>query len=326
MADILTGRADFSAFEYPEFVEAYNASASSPWLHSEVQMTKDIFDWNNALTDADKSLIGGILRGFTLAELHIGDYWADIVARVFRKPEIVFLARLFSYQESVHAFAYQHLDSCLGLDSYEAFLQDETSQTKIDFIVSNISSQKSLALSLAVFSGFCEGVSLFGSFAILLAYCRTGVMPGLRQIISWSCIDENAHSEAGIRLFNLLVSEKPELRPAQADVHAAAGELARNEMAFLQNAFKHIDSSNCPITLNEALAFVQHRTNLKLKAMGYSPLFAFDDRDCADLCEWFYAETKGTVLQDFFAQAKNGGAYTAKLDIHFDSIDYSVFA
>ena len=110
-SSVLESRANFGAYDYPEFVQAYEASASAPWLHTEVNMSKDVYDWQNSLTEAGRKLIGGVLRGFTLAEVHISDYWADIVANSFRKPEIVFLARLFSYQETVHSFAYQHLDA-----------------------------------------------------------------------------------------------------------------------------------------------------------------------------------------------------------------------
>jgi ribonucleoside-diphosphate reductase beta chain len=81
------------------------------------------------------------------------------------------MARVFADFESIHAEAYARLNEELGLDDFEAFMEDEASKAKIDRLLEtpgdNIAEQ---ALSLAIFSAFTEGVNLFSSFAILMSF------------------------------------------------------------------------------------------------------------------------------------------------------------
>ena len=87
-------------------------------------MGTDVTDWQEA-TQEEKSVIGGILRGFTQLELHVACYWGDVVTQYFPKHEVQAMARAFSCSEAVHAAAYSHLSDTLGLDDFEAFLGDQ---------------------------------------------------------------------------------------------------------------------------------------------------------------------------------------------------------
>jgi ribonucleotide reductase beta subunit family protein with ferritin-like domain len=176
-----------SGYEYPEFFEYYQSAVASVWRPEEVAMASDVNDWHHNLSQSERDLIAGVLRGFTVAEMGISEYWGDTVCKLFRKPEILSMARAFSFFEQIHAQAYNHLSDTLGINEFEAFLSDPTAQRKVERFFTSCSSEK---VSLAVFSGAGEGVSLFASFAILLAFNKTGRMKGLAQIISWSQSDE----------------------------------------------------------------------------------------------------------------------------------------
>lgn len=174
-------------FDYPEFFDYFKNAVASVWRPEEVPMGSDVNDWQHNLTQSERELIGGVLRGFTVMEMGISEYWGDVVCRKFPKPEVLAMARAFSLFEQIHAQAYNHLSDTLGINEFEAFLSDPTAQQKVERFFTECSSEK---VSLAVFSGAGEGVSLFASFSILLAFNKTGRMKGLAQIISWSVRDE----------------------------------------------------------------------------------------------------------------------------------------
>lgn len=176
-----------SGYEYPEFFEYFQSAVGSVWRPEEVAMASDVNDWNHNLSQSERDLIAGVLRGFTVAEMGISEYWGDTVTKLFKKPEILSMARAFSFFEQIHAQAYNHLSDTLGINEFEAFLSDPAAQKKVEKFFTSCSSEK---VSLATFSGCAEGVSLFASFAILLAFNKTGRMKGLAQIISWSQNDE----------------------------------------------------------------------------------------------------------------------------------------
>ena len=292
-------------FEFPQFFETYQKAQSSQWRPQEVSFESDIRDWQNASQD-EREIIGGILRGFTQLECHVSDYWAN-VPNWFPKHEIAAVARAFALSEIVHAEAYNLLSDTLGLDEFEAFLGDPIAQQKIGYFLEN----RGIKESLAVFSGAGEGVSLFSSFAVLLSLNLTGRFKGIAQIISWSALDEQQHSDTGIALFRQLIEEDP-LTPGEAAMIGAGFKaVLRNEEAFLDQIFKN--RSLGTITLYDAKQYLRWRANERLTELGASiPLFHVDNEAADRIKSWFHPLMAGATSTDFFAQKADGANYVSK--------------
>lgn len=292
-------------FEFPEFFEAYHKAQSSQWRPQEVSFESDIRDWQNASQD-EKEIIGGILRGFTQLETHVSDYWAN-VPNWFPKHEIAAVARAFSLSEIVHAEAYNLLSDTLGLDEFEAFLGDLVAQQKIGYFLET----RGVKGSLAVFSGACEGVSLFSSFAVLLSLNLTGRFKGIAQIISWSALDEQQHSDTGIKLFRHLIEEDP-LTPEEADmISQGFKSVVRNEEAFLKQIFENRTLGT--INLYDTTQYLRWRANERQKKLGISvPMFHVDSEAADRIKSWFHPIMAGATSTDFFAQKADGANYISK--------------
>lgn len=151
----------YKPFEYPKAFEYYMKQRQAHWSSDEVSMSKDIQDWNENLTDSEKKVVGQILKSFTQMEVHVNEYWSQNVAKWFPKPEIQMMAVTFGSFEAIHTEAYSYLNDSLGLDDYDAFLQDETAVAKLDRLMNTKGNTRmDIARSLAVFSAFTEGVNL----------------------------------------------------------------------------------------------------------------------------------------------------------------------
>lgn len=317
-------REDLQTIVYPQFYDAWEKIVDQPWSFNEVPMEGDISQWSSELTEADRDLILSILKGFTKVEAHVGCYWSDVVAKNFKAQEVVNFARAASFQETVHLRAYAHLESTLGVNTTKAFLQDIVATAKIDYIFENIDENpENLARSLAVFSGAVEGVSLFASFVILLSFARDGLLLGLKQIISWSVLDEHLHSETGIQIFKELIKEKPNLRPSEAELHKAFRKVVENEVQFIKKAFSGYSSSR--ITESAAVEYVKYRANDRLLKLGYRPIYRLNNKLVNEIKTWFDKMVWGVSHNDFFAASKNGQAYQAILSQDFASVDTSKF-
>ena len=129
---LLKARPVYKPFQYPEYYEIWKLAHQSHWFADEVSMASDINDWLTKLTEPEKQLIGHILKGFVQAEIFIEDFWASFIARKFKIPEIQMMAHTFAAFESIHADGYDKLNSSLGLEDYEAFIQDPTTKAKLD--------------------------------------------------------------------------------------------------------------------------------------------------------------------------------------------------
>lgn len=313
-----------SGYEYPEFFEYYQSAVASVWRPEEVAMASDVNDWYHNLSQSERDLIAGVLRGFTVAEMGISEYWGDTVCKLFKKPEILSMARAFSFFEQIHAQAYNHLSDTLGINEFESFLSDPTAQKKVERFFTSCSSEK---VSLAVFSGAGEGVSLFASFAILLAFNKTGRMKGLAQIISWSVSDEQIHSEGGSALFRELVKETGITDEEIAEIKTGFDTVVENEYSFLGNIFSTIDNSAIPIALPDLKAYIKSRANNRLKNLGLPqlcyPMTSEEISASASISSWFDPMVKGQTNTDFFAMSKDGSGYVAKPSQDFLSVDLS---
>lgn len=309
-----------NGFDYPQFYDYYERTVASVWRHQEVAMDSDLRDWAFNSTPDERAVIAGILKGFVSAELGIGCYWANEVCQIFPKPEIQAMARAFSFFETIHAAAYSYLNDVLGLNEYEEFINDPIACSKIETFFNEYPDK----VSLAVFSGAGEGVSLFSSFAVLLSFNKDGRYKGLAQIISWSAIDEATHSEAGCALFRALVEETGLSDSDREAIYTGFRLILEKEFAFIDHIFNsaHIAS----VDAKELKAYITNRANERLLTLGLEQIFRLSTEELSkakSLSAWFEPMIKGASSSDFFAQSKSGDNYIAKPTQDFMSVDLS---
>jgi ribonucleoside-diphosphate reductase beta chain len=294
-------RPHYKPFEYQTAFEFYKDQHRAHWLADEVPLSSDLNDWKLKLSESEKSLIGNILKSFAQTETYVNDYWATKVAVWFPKHEIKAMACAFADFESIHAEAYARLNEELGLDDFEAFMEDEEAKAKIDRLVELPGDTlREKALSLAIFSAFTEGVNLFSSFAILMSFQLRNLMKGTGQIVEWSVRDESLHSKAGCWLFRTMMEEIPELNEGMADqIYDACDLSVKLEFDFIDKAFEMGEIEG--LNKNQLKNFIKERANQKLVELGYNPLYNDIDPNLLKSMEWFGHLTSGKTHQDFFA-------------------------
>ena len=294
-------RIAYKPFEYPEYyTEGWLKQAQAFWLHTEIPMSGDVKDWNEKLTKEEKSLVGNILLGFAQTECAVSDYWTQKVVSWFPKHEIQQMAMMFGSQETIHAVAYSYLNETLGLEDFEAFLHEPATAERFDNLVSyNGTDPIEIGRSLAVFSAFAEGVSLYSAFAVLYSFQLRNLLKGIGQQMKWSVRDESLHSRMGCRLFRHMCEEYPELKEQCKDsIEEAARLIVELEVNFIDKMFEMGDLEN--LKADDLKEFIKARTNSKLKELGYDGIFEYDKSKSENL-DWFYHLTGGHTHTDFFA-------------------------
>jgi len=297
-------RIPYKPFEYPEYyTEGWLKQAQAFWLHTEIPMSGDVKDWNESLTMKEKNLVGNILLGFAQTECAVSDYWTQKVVGWFPKHEIQQMAMMFGSQETIHAVAYSYLNETLKLEDYEAFLHEPATAERFDNLVAySGKSTVGIAKSLAVFSAFAEGVSLYSAFAVLYSFQLRNLLKGIGQQMKWSVRDESLHSKMGCQLFRHMCQEDESLLEAcREDILLAAKTMLVLEENYIDKMFEMGDIEG--ISSNDLKEFIKKRTNEKLAELGYIDLgsyFAYDE-EAAGTLDWFYHLTGGHTHTDFFA-------------------------
>lgn len=312
MSKLFEERIPYKPFEYPVYYEeGWLKQAQAFWLHTEISMQGDVKDWNEKLTKEEKNLVGNILLGFAQTECAVSDYWTTMVTNWFPKHEIKQMAMMFGSQETIHATAYSYLNETLGLDNFSAFLHEPAvaekfellTQTTADWthkdLATNPQARKEVARSLAIFSAFSEGVSLYSSFAVLYSFQMRNMLKGIGQQMKWSVRDESLHSKMGCQLFRHMCDEFPELlEDSKETILEAAKLIVELESRFIDMIFEQGDLEN--LKKEDLKEFIKARTNIKLEELGYKSQFTYN-KEKAENLEWFYHLTGGITWTDFFA-------------------------
>ena len=297
-------RIEYKPFEYPEYyTEGWLKQAQAFWLHTEISMSGDVKDWNERLTDKEKSLVGNILLGFAQTECAVSDYWTQKVVGWFPKHEIQQMAMMFGSQETIHAVAYSYLNETLGLEDFKAFLHEPATAKRFENLVAyEGNSPRGIASSLAIFSAFAEGVSLYSAFAVLYSFQMRNLLKGIGQQMKWSVRDESLHSKMGCRLFRHMCEEDNQLLElCRSNVIRAAEDMVQLEAMYIQRMFEAGEIEG--ISSYDLINFIKKRTNEKLVELGYVDLGSYFpyNQKAADNLDWFYHLTGGVTHTDFFA-------------------------
>jgi ribonucleoside-diphosphate reductase beta chain len=312
MSKLFTERVPYKPFEYPDYyTEGWLKQAQAFWLHTEIPMQGDVKDWNEKLTPAEKNLVGNILLGFAQTECAVSDYWTGMVTKWFPKHEIRQMAMMFGSQETIHAAAYSYLNETLGLDNFAAFLHEPATAAKFELLTqtsadwthedlaTNPEARKEVGRSLAIFSAFAEGVSLYSSFAVLYSFQMRNLLKGIGQQMKWSVRDESLHSKMGCQLFRHMCEEYPELLDSNREsIEEAARLIVELETNFIDKMFEMGNLEN--LNSSDLKEFIKARTNIKLEELGYRSIFQYDEKKAENL-DWFYHLTGGLTHTDFFA-------------------------
>ncbi len=273
---ILTPRKVYKPFEYPQYFEYFQKQNQAHWLPLEVNMESDITDYKHKMSPAETALITNILRFFTQGDIEVNNNYNSQLLPHFPKPEIKMMLSAFAAMEGVHVWAYSYLNDSLGLPDteYSAFLNIQAMKEKYDYVQNfEVRTVEDLAVNMAVFGGFMEGVSLFSSFAILMHFPRMGRLKGVGQIITWSIRDESLHSEGVCRLFRDLISENrhlwtPEL---QKTLYSACQDMITLEDAFIDACFSLGDIPG--LKAEDVKQYIRYIADRRLHALGLDALY-----------------------------------------------------
>jgi ribonucleotide reductase beta subunit family protein with ferritin-like domain len=221
--------------------DMYQKAVAAFWVPAEVDLTKDINDWN-VLSDNERFFISNVLAFFgssdTIVNINLGE-------RFLNEIQIQEAKFFYGFQiaiENIHSEMYSLL-----IDTY---IKDPIQKDKLLNAVQSVPCIKSkadwcfkwinddvasFAQRLLAFA-IVEGVFFSGAFASIFWLKEKGVMPGLAFSNELISRDEALHVE-----FALLLYSKVQNRVPQELVHAMFKEAVDVEKNFI------IDSIPCSL-------------------------------------------------------------------------------
>ena len=289
----------YKPFKYPWAYEAWLTQQRIHWLPEEVPLADDVKDWQRNLSEAERNLLTQIFRFFTQSDVEVNNCYMKHYARVFGPTEIQMMLAAFANMETVHIAAYSHLLDTIGMpeSEYSAFLHYKEMKDKYDYMQQfGTETKQDIAMTLAVFGAFTEGLQLFASFAILLNFPRFNKMKGMGQIVSWSVRDETLHTHSIIRLFRSFIAENREIwtEDLQREIYRACETVVTHEGAFIDLAFELGGVQG--LEAAEVKQYIRYIADRRLAQLDLQPIYRVE----ANPLPWLDAMLNGVEHTNFF--------------------------
>jgi ribonucleotide reductase beta subunit family protein with ferritin-like domain len=255
--------------QYPDIYEFYKKAVSSFWIEDEINLDKDLNDWNN-LESGERWFISHILAFFAGADGIINE---NLSLRFYNEVQIPEARLFYGFQvamEGIHQEVYAKLIDTYIRDKAEknrlfnAIQEFPCIKKKADWCQKYISSSDSFATRLVAFA-CVEGILFSGSFCAIFWCKKRALLPGLcfsNELISR---DEALHTEFAILLYSKLAD-----RLSVSQIHQIIREAVDVEVEFI------CDSLPCRLIgmnaglMSEYIRFVADRLCLQL---GYPKIY-----------------------------------------------------
>lgn len=322
---LLTERPYYKPFLYEDFFRRWQKHEKVHWMPEECPMHDDINDWNNKLTKSQQTFLTNIFRFFTQGDIDVaGAYVMDFLP-YFPQPEVRMMMLGFAAREAIHIHAYSYLIESIGMPetTYKEFFNFDAMKEKHDYVkrfsssrailnkgIHNltIEDKEHIAASIALFSGFTEGMQLFSTFAMLLMFPLRGLMKRMGQIVSWSIIDETQHTDGMIALFRVFVEENHDMDKVRLykKIHNIAIEMVRLEENFIRLVFKEIEGEDngsakddfFGMTPDKLMDYIRYIADKRLEKMRLEPLFMVKSNPIPELAIMIEAEDQTNFFEN----------------------------
>lgn len=215
----------------------YKKAEASFWTAEEMDLLKDMHDWNGRLNDNERRFISHVLAFFAASDGIVNE---NIVERFSTEVQVAEARCFYGFQimmENIHSETYSLLIDTYIKDPaererlFDAIENIPCVKRKADWALRWISDKRSTFAERLVAFAAVEGIFFSGSFAAIFWLKKRGLMPGLTFSNELISRDEGMHTDFACLLFSHL-----RRRPHPDTVERVITEAVKIEQEFLTDA------------------------------------------------------------------------------------------
>ncbi|KAH9482806.1 Ribonucleotide-diphosphate reductase (RNR), small subunit [Psilocybe cubensis] len=223
--------------QYHEIWQMYKKAEASFWTAEEMDLSKDIHDWNNRLNDNERHFISHVLAFFAASDGIVNE---NLLERFSNEVQVAEARCFYGFQimmENIHSETYSLLiDTYIKDPAQRDYLFDAIEtvpciKRKAEWALKWISDpEASFGERLVAFAAV-EGIFFSGSFASIFWLKKRGLMAGLTFSNELISRDEGMHTDFACLLFSHL-----KRRPHPDTIQNIITEAVKIEQEFLTDA------------------------------------------------------------------------------------------
>ncbi|SCU83001.1 LAME_0C03642g1_1 [Lachancea meyersii CBS 8951] len=193
--------------KYHEIWQAYKRAEASFWTAEEIDLSKDIHDWNNRMNENERYFISRVLAFFAASDGIVNENLVENFSAEVQSPEAKCFYGFQIMMENIHSETYSLLIDTYIKDPKENEFLFNAIETipqikeKAEWAIRWIKDEEALFAERLVAFAAVEGVFFSGSFAAIFWLKKKGLMPGLTFSNELICRDEGLHTDFACLLF-----------------------------------------------------------------------------------------------------------------------------
>ena len=245
------------------------------WTVEEVQLAKDVIDWEEKLTENERKFIKNILAFFAASDAIVADNLQFNFSEEIDIKEAKYFFRFQAMIEDIHSEMYSRM--------IEAFIKDKDERHELFNAVNHYPciaqksewgkkwtdpSKNSLAIRLMAFA-IIEGIHFSGAFCAIFWLKKRNLMPGLTFSNEFISRDEGLHSQFGTYMFT-----KCKVKPSKEKVFEIFKEAVDIEKEFITDSIPCALLGMNNILMKQYIEYVSDRLLIQL---GYDKMFNVDN-------------------------------------------------
>ena len=278
--------------KYDNLFHLYKKALASFWTVEEVDLSKDMNDWNKLSAD-EQHFIKNVLAFFAGSDGIVLENLAVRFMSEIKSPEAMCFYGFQIAMENIHSEMYSLL-----IDTYirnpeeknHLFNAIDTIPSvgkKAKWAIRWINDNESNFATRVIAFAAVEGIFFSGSFCAIFWLKKRGMMPGLTSSNELISRDEGMHTEFAVEIYSMLVNKLDE-----ATIHEIIREAVEIEKEFI------IDSIPCRlIGMNSDLMaeYIEFVADRLLVQLGYEKIY--DSKNPFDFMEMISLEGKTNFFE-----------------------------
>jgi len=222
--------------QHEELFEMYKKAEACKWTAEEVDLSEDVAQWENKLTDNERHYLKHVLAFFAGSDGIVNENLATRFMTEVQWPEARFFYGEQYAIENVHSHVYSLLIDTYIKDIEEksrlfnAITRIDSIERKAQWAMKWMGSDRSFGERLVAFAAV-EGIFFSGSFCAIFWIRKRGLLPGLTFSNEMISRDEALHCEFACLLFSML-----QYRPSVETVTSIIVEAVEIEKQFVTDA------------------------------------------------------------------------------------------
>ena len=219
--------------QHEPFWKMYKQAEANFWTTEELDLIRDIKDYNDKLSDNERYFINNVLAFFAASDGIVNE---NLVEKFCQEVKILEAKFFYGFQiamENIHSETYSLLidtfikDNKLKKHLFNAIDTVPSVRKKADWALKWINNTTPFALRIIGFAAV-EGIFFSGSFCSIFWLKKRGLMPGLCHSNELISRDEGLHTEFAVLMYHNLVN-----KPDDEQVYEIIKEAVVAEKEFI---------------------------------------------------------------------------------------------